>query len=197
MTAAEQVLALQRRVGNAGAMANVDRLPAVAAALAQRKTLTDHAEKAAYGKVLAASTSVSTTKGTPNVLAGVAGIPQPWQTLVQQVVAKVNTVNTALNAPGAGNDLWQDGGAGADLVRTPHDNREGWLANPTTYVAAPGFSAAIAAWGAAIGERYIELTVDSSWRLVWDLNTNTVYLTLHYDNDGTHSPFFRINGLQL
>jgi hypothetical protein len=194
---ARQVLALQRSIGNGATIAYLNRLRTGGSPTVQRKTLTDHKEKAAYRTVLGACTSISTSRGTQNVLPGIAGIPQPWQGKAQAAVVKMNTVNAALNTPGAGNNVWTDGGATADLVRTPHDNRDGWLANPTAYVPPAGASAAIAAWGAQFGERYIELTVDSSWRLVWDLNTNSVYLTLHYDNDGSHSPFFLITGLQF
>jgi len=192
---AEVLEDLQRSIGNRATIGYLSSLDAASPPVVQRKIFTKDSEKLDYAKVLRATKSKSKVKGTPNVLTGVGGIPQPFQTKVQTAVTKMNTINTALNAPGAGTDVWEDGGATADLVRTPHDNRDGWLANPTAYVAPAGASAAIAAWGATFDQRYLELTVDSSWRVVWDLNTNTAFLTLHYDHDGTYSPFFLISGL--
>ena len=182
-----ELLTLQRTIGNRAVMALLPQT-------VQRRTLTDHAEKLAYGNVLKAATSRSTTAGTANVLNGLGGIPGALQQKVRDVVTLILNVNTNLRA-GNTTDLYESGEITAKQFRMSHNNDQNWL----PAVAAPGGTGDLAqdAWAVYSTTQYAEITVDSSWRLVWDINNNVVYLTLHYDNDGTHSPFFEIQGLAL
>ncbi len=196
---ATAILRLQRTIGNQATQsflqrANVQLASALTSTLPgiiNRKKLTDHNEKIQYNAVLTAASTKSKTKGTSNTIT-VNGIPGDTGQKTRAAIAYVKKLNDALRA-GIINDLWDDKDAGS-WIRTLHKNDENWLPALQNPDGQSGNTVedAWANYYQEYNSQYAEVTVDSNWRLVYDFVNDNVYMTLHYDNDGTHSPFFHI-----
>lgn len=159
----------------------------------QLKLITDETALGVFKKLLERSSSTADSAPGHHVLAGVNSLPNDLKADVNKTIASVGAVCATLrgnNPP----DFWET--KYYDTWRSGHRNDGGWLAAHDIDVVDTGDAARNAYW-AASESRYIELTITGTWRLLWDVSTNVVYLTPHYEDDGSHSPFFLLTGLSF